>query len=77
MVSMDEGRCNLCGLCVPVCVRRILKLGTRSVEVTDPSLCLACGHCKAVCPTDAPQFPGFNEQFTPVPISKDVPTAAT
>lgn len=76
MISIDEGRCNLCGLCVPVCVRRILKLGSQSAEVTDRSLCLACGQCKAVCPTDAPQFPGFDEQFTPVPLQKDMPTAA-
>ncbi len=76
MVSIDEGKCNLCGICVPVCVRRILKLGNKSAEVTDRSLCLACGHCKAVCPTDAPQISGLNEQFTPVPLRKEMPTAA-
>jgi nitroreductase/NAD-dependent dihydropyrimidine dehydrogenase PreA subunit len=77
MISIDEGKCNLCGICVPVCVRRILKLGTKSAEVTDRSLCLACGHCKAVCPTDAPQIPDLNEQFAPVPPRKAMPTAAT
>jgi nitroreductase/NAD-dependent dihydropyrimidine dehydrogenase PreA subunit len=76
MISIDESRCNLCGLCVPVCVRRILKLESKSVEVTDPALCLVCGHCKAVCPTDAPQLPGMNEQFLPVPLKKEIPGAA-
>jgi len=76
MISIDEEKCNLCGLCIPVCVRRILKTGSKSAEVTDPSLCLACGHCKAVCPADAPQFPGLNEEFIPVPLRKEMPTAA-
>jgi nitroreductase/NAD-dependent dihydropyrimidine dehydrogenase PreA subunit len=75
MISIDESRCNLCGLCVPVCVRRILKLESKSVEVTDPALCLVCGHCKAVCPTDAPQLPGLNEQFQPAPLKKEIPAA--
>ena len=73
MISIDESRCNLCGLCVPVCVRRILKLESKSVEVTDPALCLVCGHCKAVCPTDAPQLPGMNEQFQTAPPKEGDP----
>jgi nitroreductase/NAD-dependent dihydropyrimidine dehydrogenase PreA subunit len=73
MISIDESKCNLCGICVPVCVRRILAKGEKSVRVTDPALCLACGHCKAVCPTDAPQLPGLNEQFQPVPLKKEIP----
>ena len=76
MISIDESRCNLCGLCVPVCVRRILTKGEKSVKVTDRFLCLACGHCKAVCPTDAPQLSGMNEQFQPAPLKKEVPRAA-
>jgi nitroreductase/NAD-dependent dihydropyrimidine dehydrogenase PreA subunit len=76
MISIDESRCNLCGLCVPVCVRRILVKGEKSVKVTDPSLCLECGHCKAVCPTDAPQLPGMNEQFQPAPLKEEIPGAA-
>lgn len=76
MISIDESRCNLCGLCVSVCVRRILAKGEKSVQITDRSLCLACGHCKAVCPTDAPQLAGMNEQFQPAPLKKEIPGAA-
>jgi ferredoxin len=76
MISIDESRCNLCGLCVPVCVRRILTKGEKSIKITDRSLCLACGHCKAACPTDAPQLPGMNEQFLPAPSEKEIPGAA-
>ena len=76
MIAIDESRCNLCGLCVPVCVRRILTKGEKSILVADPSLCLECGHCKAVCPTDAPQLPGMNEQFQTAPLKEEIPGAA-
>ena len=76
MVSIDESRCNLCGLCVPVCVRRILTKGEKSIRITDHSLCLACGHCKAVCPTDAPQLSEMNDQFQPAPKKTKIPAAA-
>jgi nitroreductase/NAD-dependent dihydropyrimidine dehydrogenase PreA subunit len=67
MISVDQNRCNLCGLCVPVCVRGILKEGDKGVMVTDPDLCIFCGHCRAVCPTDAPSFSHLNEnEFEPV-----------
>ena len=73
MITIDKQKCNLCGECIPVCVRRILQKGEKSVEILDPALCLCCGHCKAVCPTDAPQLPGMNEQFQPAPLKKEIP----
>ena len=76
MISIDEKKCTLCGLCIPVCVRRILQKGEKSVNVTDPAMCLACGHCKAVCPTNAPQYSHGNEEFVPVPSKKETPSAA-
>ncbi len=76
MISIEEGKCTSCGLCIPVCVRKIIEKGEKGVRIMDPSLCLVCGQCKAVCPTDAPQLPGFNEQFTPVPLRKEMPSAA-
>ncbi len=67
MISIDGKRCNLCGLCVPVCVRGILKERDKGVVVTEPELCIFCGHCRAVCPTDAPSFSHLNEnEFEPV-----------
>jgi nitroreductase/NAD-dependent dihydropyrimidine dehydrogenase PreA subunit len=61
MISIDENRCTLCGLCVPVCLRGILKEGDKGVVVTDRELCIFCGHCRAVCPTDAPKFSHLDE----------------
>ena len=75
MLTIDEHKCTSCGLCIPVCVRRILHEGEGSVQITDPALCIYCGHCKAVCPTDAPQFSKGNEEFTAVPSKEEIPSA--
>ncbi len=76
MITIDESRCNRCGICVPICVRKILRLGENAVEVTDPLLCMDCGHCKAVCPTDAPSLSSGNEQFEPVPTQDEISAPA-
>ncbi len=76
MITIDEQKCTLCGECVPICVRRILQKGERSVEILDPALCLYCGHCKAVCPADAFQFSEGNDQFLAAPNKKELPSAA-
>ena len=75
MITIDEQKCTLCGLCISVCVRRILHLEKGSVQITDPALCMYCGHCKAVCPTDAPRFSEGNEEFTTVPSKEEIPSA--
>ena len=56
MISIDESKCIQCGLCVSLCVRRMLEEDGKRIRVTDPALCNYCGHCKAVCPTNAPLF---------------------
>lgn len=76
MISIDENICTKCGLCMSVCVRRIIQERENSVQIIDPAMCLYCGHCKAVCPTDAPRFSLGNEEFTPVPSKEEIPPAA-
>ena len=76
MITLREDQCTLCGICIPVCVRRILQEGKKAVEILDPAMCLLCGHCKAVCPTDAFQFIEGNDQFLPVPLKRELPSAA-
>jgi len=74
MISIDAKRCSLCGLCVPVCVRRILEEGDKGVVVTEPELCIFCGHCRAVCQTDAPSFSHLDEtEFEPVANADKLP----
>ena len=76
MVTIDQERCNLCGLCISVCVRRIIEEGDDSVRITDPMMCILCGHCKAVCPEDAPNIPSLKEEeFEPLPPKEDLPKA--
>jgi nitroreductase/NAD-dependent dihydropyrimidine dehydrogenase PreA subunit len=73
MPTIDKDRCTLCGSCIPVCVRRILQKGKEGIEITDPAICLDCGHCKAVCPEDAPRFSRGNEEFEPAPGKEEAP----
>jgi len=77
VITIDEKRCTNCGLCIPICVRRILQEGDSSIQIIDPAQCLYCGHCKAVCPTDAPQFSEGNEEFTAVPSQEEIPSAVS
>ena len=74
MVSIDEDRCTLCGLCIRVCLKGVLKEEEENIVVTDPASCNLCGHCKAVCPADAPKFSGLNEnEFEPTPDIDQLP----
>jgi nitroreductase/NAD-dependent dihydropyrimidine dehydrogenase PreA subunit len=74
MISIDGDRCTSCGLCVPVCIRRILEERDNGIGVTDPASCIFCGHCKAVCPTNAPSFSHLDEnEFEPVLNADQLP----
>lgn len=77
MISIDESRCTQCGLCVPVCVRRILQDEGKRIGILDPALCNECGHCKAVCPTNAPILSNLNEEeFEGLPQIEKPPQAS-
>jgi nitroreductase/NAD-dependent dihydropyrimidine dehydrogenase PreA subunit len=76
MITIDENRCNQCGLCVNVCVRHILELGENSVRISDPGLCFSCGHCKAICPSDAPCLANLKEgEFETALKATEIPPA--
>ena len=51
-VVIDSELCNGCGLCVPVCPDRRIRLNEERAEIHGEK-CLECGHCRAVCPLDA------------------------
>jgi nitroreductase/NAD-dependent dihydropyrimidine dehydrogenase PreA subunit len=73
-ITIDPERCTLCGLCVKICVRRILQEQDGMIICTDPDGCIVCGHCKGVCPVDAPQVPSYRaREFAPVPVKEDYP----
>ena len=51
-VTIDYGRCTVCGLCVDVCKGAPLYLSGGRVQVDQGRLfgCVGCGHCATVCP---------------------------
>ena len=53
-VTIDEVRCNACGLCVAVCKGAPLSMVDGRVQVDQSEYfgCIACGQCMAVCPQD-------------------------
>lgn len=59
-IWIEEERCILCELCIPVCLFGLLVKGDKSITVHEAEKCILCGHCKAVCPQDAPQLPSLN-----------------
>ena len=73
-ITIDKERCTRCESCVDVCVMRIYELADDSITLTDPSTCLYCGHCMAICPTDAIRVPVVSvDDFEPTLDAKALP----
>jgi len=57
LLTIDKSLCDRCGLCALDCPRAIIKLtakgGLPEVPEGFVPLCIACGHCVAVCPHGA------------------------
>ena len=54
-IRINEDKCTGCGLCVSVCKDFSFKIENQKVKLADNPLfgCIACGHCMAICPSDA------------------------
>jgi len=52
-VSIDQEKCNACGICVLRCPLVFSQQDDEVVGRADESCCNLCGHCMALCPTDA------------------------
>lgn len=59
-ISFNYELCNSCGLCVKICKDFSLVIqNNRPVENINPLFgCIACGHCMAICPTNAIKITG-------------------
>jgi ferredoxin len=59
-ITINEAKCNGCGLCVEVCKDFGLKIAHKKAVISQNPLfgCIACGHCMAICPTGAIEING-------------------
>ena len=55
-VTIDEGRCNGCGLCVKACHEGAMALVDGKAKLVRPNLCDGLGDCLPACPQDAISF---------------------
>ena len=73
-ITIDQDRCTCCESCVGICVGHIFESTGDSITVTDPAKCLLCGHCMAICPTDAIRVSAVNpDEFKPIQKLSDSP----
>jgi len=57
-IIFNEETCKGCGLCVPVCPKKLIALdkniinkkGYNPASVKDKEACTACGQCAVICP---------------------------
>ncbi len=57
LITVDPEKCNRDELCVKACPTQVIRMGSPA-GMPEPTAdfeeyCLACGHCVAVCPTEA------------------------
>lgn len=48
-----ESKCDGCELCVTTCPSFVLEMSNQKAKVVRGGWCIECGHCGAVCPTEA------------------------
>ncbi|HSR13216.1 MAG TPA: nitroreductase family protein [Thermodesulfobacteriota bacterium] len=64
-IEIDGAKCVKCGDCVAACSPRILTMKEHAAEATEEKYCNLCGHCAAVCPTDAIRLEGMGTKEYP------------
>ena len=75
-VFIDAALCVGCGLCVSVCARKLIVMKEGKAFVAAPERCSACGHCKSVCPENAPRIPRYNpDAYDAAPPRGELPSS--
>lgn len=70
----QEITCRRCGLCIKECVLQndAIKMTPTGVQI-NLDLCISCGHCAAVCPTDNMDNPlAPREELVGEPLSPEI-----
>jgi nitroreductase/NAD-dependent dihydropyrimidine dehydrogenase PreA subunit len=72
-VAINEDYCIKCGLCVQDCVGGLYVQDSKDSfpEVHDLEFCISCGHCSAICPSNAIIHSGFPRGFIKPIIRKN------
>jgi len=66
-ITIDKTACVRCGACVDVCaIAGVFELKDDGAHVVHPERCWGCGHCVAVCPTDAIDHEDFPLEEAPI-----------
>jgi len=65
-VVINQEACTQCSACVSLCTGRVFELKNEQVQAARPEECWLCGHCVAVCPTDAIQHSAYPLDQCPV-----------
>lgn len=52
-VTIDQEKCNLCEICVARCMQNFRNIDGAISPRAGEATCIVCGHCIALCPTDA------------------------
>ncbi len=53
IVSIDEEKCNGCGMCIPNCAEGAIKIINGKAKLVDERFCDGLGACLGHCPQDA------------------------
>lgn len=72
MIAIDKIKCTNCTLCFHECATYVIGIkkinGNKDIFIRYPELCISCGHCLSVCPSDAvihPNIPASSLTVTP------------
>jgi nitroreductase/Pyruvate/2-oxoacid:ferredoxin oxidoreductase delta subunit len=59
MMTVDKERCIGCGMCVKDCFPKDIEMIDEKAQISNIT-CFKCGHCIAVCPTNAISIDEYN-----------------
>jgi NAD-dependent dihydropyrimidine dehydrogenase PreA subunit len=82
IVSIDEEKCNGCGLCIPNCAEGAIKLINGKAKLVDERFCDGLGACLGHCPKEAitvieREAPEFDEEAVKNQLMPKMPVMAS